>query len=361
MAATLKQIAQHSQLSIPTVSEILNNKSNRAFKQETRTRVWDVARQLGYRPNGSARSMRSGRFDAIALLQSALGRRSYLPATLLNSIGQALNERNLQLTLASVTDVQLADQEFIPHILRTLSVDGLLINYNAGFPERLMEVVRRHRVPSIWINSKHGQDCIYPDDISAARMATEYLLSLGHQNIAFVDYNYAFVNDFPVHYSNFDRSQGYGEAMKQGGFAPREIRGDSPVARSERFEFSRRWLTSPSCPSAIITYTLETALPVIMAARSLGLDVPGDLSVITFSDHLCDELGFPVDTMVLPEAEMGNRAVDCLLEKIEDLTRIFPAESVALDFQKGWTTAPPSPKAETGATALKARKRRTPK
>jgi LacI family transcriptional regulator len=343
MAATLKQVAEHTQLSIPTVSEILNNKSNRLYRSETRTRVFAMARQLGYRPNGYARSMRSGRFGAIALLQSSLERRSFLPNSLLDSIGRELDEKDLRLTLASVSDEQLADQTFIPHILRTLSVDGLLINYNTGFPERLIDLVRRYRVPSIWINAKPGADCIYPDDVNAARQATQYLLELGHRDIAFVNYNYGHHNDIPVHYSDYDRVFGYAQAIQGAGLAPWEIRGENFLEPHERFAFSLQWLTLPKRPSAVITYTWENALPVVLAARSIGLRVPEDLSVVTFNDHITDELGMRIDTMVLPEAQMGRRAVDWLLEKIEDPSRIFPAEAIGLNFEKGWTTAPPAP------------------
>lgn len=345
MPVTLKQVAEHTQLSIPTVSEILNNKSNRLYRSETRSRVLAMARQLGYRPNGNARSIKSGRFGSIALLQSSMEHRSYLPNSLLNSICQVLNEKELLLTLASVSDEQLADQNFIPQILRILSVDGLLINYNAGFPERLIDLVRRYRIPSVWINAKPGTDCFYPDDVTASRVATEYLLELGHREIAFVDYSYGYRNETPVHYSDYDRCFGYAQAMQSAGLAPWEIRAETSLPMQNRYEFSLQWLALPKRPSAVIVYTSANALPIALAARTLGLQIPRDLSMITFNDHVTDELGMLVDTMVLPEAQMGRQAVHCLLEKVEDPNKVFPATAVALDFQKGWTTAPPAPSA----------------
>lgn len=338
MPATLKQVAEHTNLSIPTVSEILNHK-NRLYRSETRERVLEAARQLGYRPNVSARSIKSGRFDAVALLQSSQRVRNYLPNTLLNTISEALSEKDLLFTLASVSDEQLADPAFVPQILRILSVDGLLINYNAGFPERLNNLVHRHRIPSVWINAKPGEDCIYPNDHAAAKTATEYLINLGHRNIMFVDYRYGFHNNVPVHYSNYDRWYGYSEAMENAGLAPGEIRGEGEIPMAERCEFSRRWLVSSTRPTAILTYTEQTALPVLHAACLMGLEIPRDLSIITFNDHVTDEAGIPMDTMVLPEAQMGSQAVKWLLEKIEEPGKVFPATAVTLDFKTGWTTA----------------------
>ncbi len=339
MRPTLKQIAERTNLSIPTVSEILNHKT-RAYNSDTRTRVLEAARLMGYRPNESARSIKSGRFGAIALFQSSDERRNSLPGSLLYSIEEILSKNNLLLTLASVTDDQVTNEAFIPQILRILAVDGLVINYIAGFPERLVSLVHDHHIPYMWLNTKLRDDCVYPDDISAARMATEHLVGLGHRKIAFVDYTFGHHNASPVHYSRYDRAQGYTEIMEKAGLTPRDIREEKNIPMEERKAFSIRWLTGPTRPSAAITYNWETALPLVAAALSLGLKIPEDLSVITFHDHVANELGSPIDTMVLPQYEMGQLAVSRILEKIERPLMSFPAQTISLDFQKGWTTGP---------------------
>lgn len=221
MAITLKQLAEYTELSIPTVSEILNNKP-RLYRQETRQRVLEAAEQLGYRPNSSARSIKTGKFGAIGVLQSSLPRHSYLPVRLLEAMQSTINPHDLLLTLATIDEELVANSAFIPKILHTLAVDGLLINYVAGFPKRLLKLIHQHRIPSIWVNAKPGADCVHPDDFNAARMATEHFLKLGHRRIAFADYNFGY-DAKVLHYSLADRYAGYVQAMQQAGLPLMDI------------------------------------------------------------------------------------------------------------------------------------------
>ena len=92
---TLKQIAQQSGFSTPTVSEILNDKG--VYSQETRKKVLAVARELGYRPNASARAIQSGRFNTITWLSSTHGSSRFMTSTLLDGVIEELDRHQLQL------------------------------------------------------------------------------------------------------------------------------------------------------------------------------------------------------------------------------------------------------------------------
>src|SRR6185369_16509410 len=91
MPVTIKEIAERSGLSIPTVSQVLNNKGHR-YRSETCNRVLKAVRELGYRPNSSARAMRMGRFNCVALLLSTESYRSFLPNELLRGIHDGVAE-----------------------------------------------------------------------------------------------------------------------------------------------------------------------------------------------------------------------------------------------------------------------------
>ena len=349
MPPTLKQLAAFTGLSVPTISEILNNKQ-RVYRADTRKRVMDAARQMGYRPNGSARSMKSGRFGVVALLQSSRERTNYLPRPLLESIESALNERELLLLLGRVADEQLVAPDGVPHLLKTWSADGLLINYVAGYPERMMELILRHHIPAIWINSKHATDCVYPDDEDAARLATGHLIALGHREVAFVNYNFAHREAIPVHYSSVDRYNGYRQALGRADLAGREIRPrDRSLPMNECVEYSLHWLRQPRRPTAVLTYAPGNAIAIMYAARSLGLKVPEDLSIMTFDDRICEGIGTNIDTMILPETQIGQRAVENLLSKIQNPLLSLPPLPLPLEMATGWTTAPPGPAAKRNA------------
>jgi DNA-binding LacI/PurR family transcriptional regulator len=118
MATTLKDIAARTGLSLPTVSHIMSERGG-AYREETRQRVWAAAAQLGYRPNVSARAVRSGRYGNLILLMSPDPERSGLFPPLANGILDALDAHRQHLTISRLPDEQLTDEHFLPSVLRT--------------------------------------------------------------------------------------------------------------------------------------------------------------------------------------------------------------------------------------------------
>ncbi len=328
MAVTLRTIAEQAGVSRPTVSHILNPTSRRAglFAEETRNRVIAIAKEMGYRPNAAARSTSTGRFGAVTLLLSQFGNRSQVPPRLLDGIDEALAETDLHLTLARLPDEKLTDNAVMPKLLRQLASDGLLINYNAHIPQRMIDLIARFDLPGVWINSKQPHDCIYPDDEKAGFDATQLLLQAGHTRIAFVDYTYG---KTPVrrHYSNTDRRAGYARAMLDAGLTPRLICGDDHLPLEQRIDFTRAWLGRDDRPSAVVCYTHHESAPILTTADRMGLSIPRDLSIVTVHDEVVRHYDIPVPTLVLPEREIGRRAVEMLRRRIEE-SSVMPAVAV---------------------------------
>jgi LacI family transcriptional regulator len=323
-------IARKLNLSQRTVSLCLAGSEKVA--DNTRRRVLAAAQDLGYRPNRSARAMRSGRFNAIALLQSTHPYLSYLPEQLLGGIQTALAERQQQLVVAAVPDEKLVDADYLPSVLREWSVDGFLVNYNYGFSPRMVEVIEENHLPSIWLNTKRPYDCVYPDDLGAGRKATEKLLDLGHRRIAFFCHR-----RFEDHFSVGDRYAGYEQAMRAAGLPSRTLfYPDADWHGGERgLAFISSVLSASDRPTAIVSYESFEAMRVVLAAFKLGLEFPRDLSLITFAASEFANSAFPVATQKIPEMEMGRSAVQMLLTRIEsDATPRAPAHQppAALEF-----------------------------
>lgn len=334
MTVTIKQIAQQSGLSIQTVSQILNDKGE-SYRPDTRERVRQIARELGYIPNSSARAMRRGHFGGIALLASVQGMRSILPDDLLNGIYDEGARHDFHLTFAKLPDEQLTSEGYVPKILREWMVDGLLINYNTEIPPRMIELIEQHRLPAIWINTKQPSDCVYPDDFNGGRQAAEHLLALGHRRIGFANF------EGESHYSALDRKGGYTQAMQAAGLQPVYIHQRvSATDRSSAIAMTA-WLDTPERLTAVIAYTLHTSRPIAYAAALRGTEVPGGLSLISFDEYITHSLGRPMDTMLLPEYEIGQRAVQMLIRKMEDPSRKLPPCVVPFQPKTGWTTGPP--------------------
>ena len=335
MTVTIHQIATHVGLSAKTVSRILSH-ADAPHRAETRERVLAAARDLGYRPNLSARAMRTRRAGSVALLLSTVTHRSVLSNPLREGIQSALAEHGLHLLVASLPDARLTDEGFLPQVLREWATDGLLINYNAEVPPAMPAIITRHDIPSVWINAKREADCVHPDDFAAARQATERLIALGHRRIGFVEFGGV------AHYSAADRRSGCRAALTAAGLGPPELL-EGGGASATRAEQACAWLRRPAGdrPTAVLAYGAGLALPIVHAAALCGVQVPGDLSVITIADELDVNLGRPIDTFVLPQELMGRTAVGMLVEKMAEPSHAQPPRAIPLAFAPGSTVGPP--------------------
>ncbi len=339
MAVTLKDVGEKLGLSAVTVSCALRNTGDVA--EPTRRRVLRAARELGYRPNAFARSVRTGRFGNVALTMSMEATWSQTPEPLLRGIERALAERDMLLTIAALPDEQLTDEGFVPKMLREWMADGLLINYNARIPARMVELIEQYELPSVWINSKHTGDCVYPDDYAAGREAACRLLALGHRRIAFVDFSSP-PPDRKSHYSQIDRQQGYRDALAEAGLAGRRVGDRQSLGRGEIVSSLRAMLAEPRRPTAVVTYNMPEAEAAFMAAGLAGLEVPRDLSIITCCIGRAEGLGMIFANMVIPEQQLGKQAVTQLLTKIDDPSRQTPATAVPFTFDEGQSLGRPS-------------------
>jgi len=334
---TIKELAELLGLSITTVSQILNNKGQ-LYKPQTCRRVLRAAREMGYRPNAAARAVSKGKFNCLGVLSSTVSQRGYLFPSLMKGIQLGCEESDYYLTVTRFPDEKLLNSRTMPKVLREWMVDGFLVLYWEKQIEKLEHLVRETGIPSIWLNCKRENDCVYPDEYGAGRMVAEHLLGLGHRRIAFVNCRQASGPD--VHFSGPDRYAGYEAAMKEAGLQPRLITRDDYIPRNERIAFAESWLGRPDRPTAVITYTFSDALPILYGAvGKLRLDVPRDLSIITFNDRLLDDCGMAITTAVTPLHETGFQAARRLREKIETGKGIQPQCVLRYGLLQGETCA----------------------
>lgn len=339
MRSTIEDIASRLGVSKMTVSRALRGVGG--LREGTRQRVLEAAKEMGYRPNSSAKAVRNGRFGSIALLASSVQHRGNVLSGAVEAIQDVLAELDYRLTLARLPDEKLTSEEYVPQILRELSADGILISYIQHIPDRLVQLVRDYRVPAVWMNTKWETDCVHPDDREAAQRATQYLLRLGHRKIAYLDFSHD-RNPDNDHYSAFDRFEGYAAAMTQVGLAAQQLGPVAEIPPGQRFEAARQALSQPDRPTAIITYSQAHANFVAMAALEQGLRIPQELSIMSFCDvRSISMMGRPMTAMVLPEPEIGKCAVEMLLKRIERPDRALPARVHPFVLHEGDTTAPP--------------------
>ena len=327
---TLQQIARRVGADHGTVSRVLNGKAARfRISEALAERVRGVARRLGYVPNVSARTVRSGRFNCAALLLSTVAAESWLPPKLLDGIHDEMAEADMHLVVAKMPDEGPGGEKTMPKALRTLMADGLIINYTHQMPPHLIAAVERRSLPAVWINTKRKSDAVYPNNRAAAREATRKLLEAGHRRIAYLD---PWEPRRPgVHFSRIDRAAGYKEVMREAGLPPRELHADATPATAEgRERLILGILRRPDRPTAELCYWYHMMPSLFRAAAALGLSVPKDLSIVTFAGEAFEPADFRVSAMLEPEYEMGREAVRMLRTHIETAPAAMPSR--ALDF-----------------------------
>jgi LacI family transcriptional regulator len=351
MRTTLRHIAEETGLTYQTVGHVLNPNSPRShlYSDSTKHLVIQVAKRMGYRPNAAARAVNRGRHDCIGLLLSktSISSRSSLPYGLLDGIERTLAEADCTLSIGQLPDESLVENGLVPRLLRQWSVDGLLINRQENIPQAMIDLIAADPSPSVWINSKQKNSAVYVDDFAGGKAAAQYLLSQGHRKIAYVDYSHGSNESHEVHYSSFDRAEGYKVAMQEAGATPRIIcPPEVKVPLSERPAFSRTWINKTDRPSAIIAYGESTCQPIYLEAARLGMAIPRDLSIVTFGEFSQSNMGVDFCTMVVPNRDMGEQAALMLLKSIRQKqnsdSQALGVKMIAFTLHEGQTVTSPS-------------------
>jgi DNA-binding LacI/PurR family transcriptional regulator len=311
---------------------VLNNSPQ--VSAATRQRVLDVIAELNYSPNPIARRLSLGRTLTIAAIVHCFTRHS--PIERLRGVESTLAESEYDLTVFNVETTARRDACF-QDVPRRERVDGVLVISLAPFDQ---DVVRFSAagVPVVLVDARHpALSRVITDDVCGGQLATQHLLDLGHQRIAYI----SDLLDSPFNFtSSRDRYQGYCQALKDAAIPLRpEYYRQGEHGRYEARRMAAELLALPDPPTAIFVSSDTQALGVLQAARDAGLDMPQDLSVVGYDDvEMAEYLGLTTVRQQLFES--GVRGVELLLKALdsppsEPVCDILPVELIVRN-----TTAP---------------------
>jgi DNA-binding LacI/PurR family transcriptional regulator len=346
----LVDIAREAQISPRTVARILSGRNREVWPSAVARadRVREIAKRLGYRPNAAARATREGRFGSVALITSSVDLRTVLPSPLTDGIFESLTTHDLQLAIARLSDEQLADPDYVPKVLAQRACDGLLVHFPLGTPDRVTHMIGETGLPAVGLGQQGATDAVYADDLRAGIEATERLLKLGHRRIAYADYHHG--TDVPQLPVGRDRRAGYERAMRGAGLPPRYLcdiepwysqwQPPSDFHGGRRLRYSVAWMSRDDCPTAVVSYGHETAIPIMLACERTGRRFPDRFSLMTFGEVLW-QTSISCDGMVQPNSELGARAVRMLAQKIAEPDRPCPADVLNYWYRPGHTLGPP--------------------
>lgn len=305
---TIVDVARHAGVSITTVSHALSG--NRRVAEATRARIKHSIRELGYRPNAFARSLRTERSHMVSLIIPDITN-PYYP-TLARGLQDAVHAGGYQSFVCNTDGRRDGERSFLNDALQR-RVDGIAFAAFATTARMLTDVLRAG-IPLVSIGTKirHPKvDQVSTDDVAGSQDATAYLIRKGYGPIAMVG--------GPPGSSPSDRRlEGYRAALRAGGirFDPRSVAiGD--FTRAGGAAAMTELLSRRVRPRAVFCANDLMAIGAMDAIRGAGLRVPRDVAVMGYDDIEAAALVTPdLTTVVNPAYQMGRAAGRLLLERM---------------------------------------------
>ncbi len=313
---SIKDVAREAGVSYSTVSRALNHSP--LISEEVRARVQTLAQEMGYTPNALAQSLQSNRSHSIGVVITTISDPFF--AGVVQGVEEAAREAGLNVFLATSNNDPENELRIIESFHRR-RVDGVIVAASR-IGEDYTQKLERVRIPVIMINSQavgtlQDLHAISIDDLAGARLAVEHLYALGHRRIGYVG-----VQNRPG--SNARRLEGYQQVLQQydlprtsewvqvsDGAILEGLEGDLRAGHALASALLRHDVT------AIFCYCDSVAAGVVAACRDLGIDVPGQVSIIGFDDsELCELLCPPLTTIHQPMVEMGRMALRMLADTL---------------------------------------------
>jgi DNA-binding LacI/PurR family transcriptional regulator len=302
----MSDVGRLAGVSHQTVSRVING--SRHVSPETRQRVLDAMRELGYRPNSAARALATGRTRTVGVItfDTAL----YGPASTLFGIERAAHEAGYFITVVSLNAL---DRESVLEAvgrLRTQGVDGIL----AIAPEQESADALLHaplEVPLVAVEAgpERGIPVVAVDQQRGAELATRHLLELGHGTVHHIAGPLGWIESQL-------RAAGWRAALEAGGAArPEPLIGDW-TARAG-YQLGQK-LTRDRSVTAVFASNDQMALGVLRAMHEAGRRIPEEVSVVGFDD--VPEASYytpPLTTIRQDFGEVGSLSLRVLLRAID--------------------------------------------
>ncbi len=280
-----------------------------SIADDTRKRVMDAAKALGYRPNAIARSLIAGRSRMIAVVVAYLENQFY--PDLLARLADELQARGYHLLLFTGPSDGNSDALFAQ--ILAYQVDGIVLA-STSLSSALADECNAAGIPVVLINrtnDRAGVSSVTADNRNGARALADFLLAAGHRR-------FGYVAGSAGSSTNQDRETAFRERLAERGVTE-VLREDGLYSQAGAAEAARRLLGRADRPDAVFCANDHMAIAVMDTARhELGLRVPEDVSIVGYDDvgparwpsYALTSVEQPVGTMV-------DLAVAALLDRIE--------------------------------------------
>lgn len=308
MTYTIKDVAKKANVSIATVSRILNNQ--KGYSEKTKRKVLEVIEELDYYPNAIARGLINKKTSTIGVLFPALS--SMLVTELLAGIEKAAHLLGSSVIVCHTESNGSKTMKYL-QLLNEKRVDGIIFTSEV-LKEEYYEFIQKMNIPLVLLSTEsraYSVPYVKVDDRHAAYSATQYLIKNGHIRIGMISGNR---NDL---IAGKPRIEGFKNALMDYDLPIQ----DSQIIYSEGFTFTdglqglKKLRNQAPEVTAIFTASDEIAFGAISAAFQMGIKIPGDLSIIGYDNLKIAEMSIPpLTSLAQPFYEMGEKAARMIFD-----------------------------------------------
>lgn len=322
MKITIQDIANQAGVSKSTVSRILNGNYGQNT-QETVDKVLKVIKELDYRPNALAQSLKSMKTNVIGIILSNLKNPFWV--RVLEGVEDTCRKNGYSLMICNSNEDESLEEEHI-RAFQMKQVDGFIINATVKNDMIYSSLVEK-QFPFVTINRKIpglDVDLVTMDNVAGSMAGVDHLISRGNKSIALFVYPPDYVSP------RLDRLEGYKKALTKNGIKVDETLIHIVEEKQGKVkETVKNLLSSNTRPDAIFSTNNMMTLEIIEGIKDMGLKIPKDISLVGYDETVWSmHLNPPLTTVNQPSYEMGELAAKRLIELIEKKGERNPITSI---------------------------------
>jgi LacI family transcriptional regulator len=306
---TLRDVAERAMVSPTTASFVLTGRDDMRISDDARHRVLRAAAELSYRPNLTARSLRTKVTRTIALVSDTIATEQYAGGLIDGSLSAALAHQHLLFVCETEGDPEV-EARLVEDLLGR-QVDGFVYASMFTRQVQLPRALRDHPLVLLNCTTRDARiPAVVPDEVGAGRSAAQALLERGHRDGIHV------VGEPNVDvFASRERMAGILEALSGAGARLAGVL-DCAWQPEAVYDAVSELLRLGGPPDALVCMNDRVALGAYQALQEAGVAIPDEVSVVSFDDsELAGWLRPQLTSVALPHHEMGRRAVELLLSE----------------------------------------------
>ncbi len=309
---TLMDVAQRAGVSRTTASFVMTGRRDMRISSDAEQRVLTAARELDYRPNLLARSLRTNLSQTIGLISDVVASEPFAGQLIRSSMTTALLHDHLLFVGESEGDPEV-EQQLIRSMLDR-GVGGFLYASLYTREVRMSPLLKAQSVVLLnCVTRGRNATAVLPNEEAGGQTAAEELLAAGHSDGIYL------VGETPNHViAGVERRRGIVNTLAAAGH---ELAGELPARwwPGPGHDSVRALLDSGARPTALICLNDRLALGAYQALGAFGMSIPGDVSVLSFDDSDLAGWARPgLTSVALPHLELGRKATELLFEREPD-------------------------------------------